>query len=227
MERLPKSIQAQVICYPQTGPGGYDSLLAHVRELAAQLPAFYVLGSSFGGPLAIQLAAAEPANVKGLILCASFVRAPIRSLPGLRFFVRGPLVWLLRFARRIPLWIRRERRDPLRIAKSETWSRVPARALAARARAALAVDMRALLRVCASPVLAIEFVDDTVVPRRSGDEIRDVRPSAHRITLRGGHLAVHADPAPVAAEVGRFIEEIEAGRLAVGAFKPRPSASQA
>jgi len=211
--RLPGDIHARVVCYPQAGPNGYTDLLALARAAVSDLPEFYVFGSSFGGPLAVLLAAAEPGRVKGLVLSATFVSAPRPCLARFRPPFVAPLVWVLRAVRRIPIWLRHPR-DPLRRAKAETWSRVSARALAARARAALGVDVRQELKRLRAPVLSVSFGDDRVIPAACAAEVRGLCPSARAATLAGGHLAMFSDPAPLAAAVSGFIDAIEAARKA-------------
>ena len=127
---LPDWIQPVVICYPASGPNEYADLLEIVRKKIAGLPSFVVLASSFSGPLSIMLAAAEPDRVRGLILSATFLRAPGRHLSSLRLIACGPIIWIMRIARRIPIWTLRRRDDPYRRAKAEIWRRVSARCLA-------------------------------------------------------------------------------------------------
>jgi pimeloyl-[acyl-carrier protein] methyl ester esterase len=100
---LPDWIQPVVICYPASGPNEYADLLEIVREKIAGLPSLIVLASSFSGPLFIMLAAAEPDRMRGLILSATFLRAPGRHLPSLRLIACGPIIWIMRTARRIPI----------------------------------------------------------------------------------------------------------------------------
>src|SRR5262249_1358509 len=77
---LPDWIRTRVVSYPQSGPTAYEDLMPLVEHAVADLESFFVLGWSFGGPLALHLAATRPGAVRGVILCASFVRPP---LPGL------------------------------------------------------------------------------------------------------------------------------------------------
>lgn len=199
----------RVIAYPAAGPHRYEALLSHVRAAVADLPSYYLLGSSFGGPLAMMLASVDALRVRGLILAATFARLPMPRLAPLRFTVAAPVVWTLRAARRIPIWLK-PADDPLRRAKAETWSRTPASVLAARARAALAVDARASLARVTAPVLCVTYERDRVVPAACADEIRRLRPEARHAVLPGAHLALFSDPAPLAAEVRDFIAQCEA-----------------
>jgi len=206
MERLPATIRPLALNYPDVGPHGYHELLDFVRGQLADIPCYVVLASSFSGPLAVMLAAAEPRRVRGMILAATFVSSPSFPLARLRFAVRTPLVAMLRLARRLPIWILRPQQDALRIAKQETWSRVSARGLAGRARAALGADVREALSRCQQPLLWITYDADDVVPMWCGDEIRRYCVHARSVTLPGEHLAMFRDPESLAAEIVRFVE---------------------
>jgi pimeloyl-ACP methyl ester carboxylesterase len=206
MERLPPTIRPRALNYPSAGPHGYPALLDFARSQLADVSRYVVLASSFSGPLAVMLAAAEPRKVHGVILAATFVSSPSLSIARLRFAVRTPLVAVIRLTRRLPIWIRRPPQDALRIAKRETWSRVSARELAGRARAALGADVRETLRQCQQPVLSVNYDADDVVPPWCADEIGRHCPHARRVTLPGGHLAMFHDPEPLAAEIARFVQ---------------------
>src|SRR5262245_12922826 len=77
---LPASVRPLVVAYPKTGPSRYTELLPTIREAAAPLSEFHVLGWSFSGPLALMLARAEPQRVRSVIMSASFVRPPRPNL---------------------------------------------------------------------------------------------------------------------------------------------------
>lgn len=203
---LPNWIRPVVICYPARGPHDYVGLLRLVREEIAGLPEFLILASSFSGPLAIMLAAAEPERVRGLILSATFLRAPGRHLPRLRLFARSPFIWITRTIRRLPIWTLRRRDDPYRRAKAEIWRRVSARCLARRTRAILSVDVRELARQCRPRVLCIRFADDKVVPREYAEEIPRHVPSAQLVTLPGDHFGLWKCAEPCATAIQRFAE---------------------
>lgn len=218
LAHLPQSIQTRVLSYPDRGPYGYPELLALVRESLSGVAACTVLASSFGGPLGIMLAAAEPHKVRGLILSATFLRTPRPYLAPFRPALRAPVLWSLRVARRLPVWLRSSD-DELRLAKRETWQRVSARGLAARARAALKVDVRTVLADCTQEILSVTYDRDTVVPRHNAEEIRQHCPRARQLMLPGDHLAMFTDPAPLAGAIAAFIGDTGP---APGAFELRP-----
>lgn len=201
---LPASVRPRVVTYPQSTDHGYAALLALVREAVADVPECYVLGWSFSGPLALMLAETEPRKVRGVILSATFVRAPNPMLVRLRHAIGAPTVWTWRAARRLPLLLR-PRSDPFRRAKAWTWRNVSVRVLAARLRAVLGVDAREALRACRQPVLYLAASRDAIVPPRNLREIREVRPSVQVAIIDGPHQAMYTNPHAAAAVIRRFI----------------------
>ena len=202
---LPHWIQPRVVCFP-SGGSSYAELLAIVRDALSDCPSFYVLGSSFAGPLALMLAEAEPEKVKGVILATTFVRAPRRIYARLRFTAVTPSIWMWRACRRMPAWLLRSRNDQLRLDKSETWRRVSARVVAARIRTLLKVNARELLRDCPHPVLCIAGSDDGVVPRPNVEEIRGVGRSVSVSLIKGGHFALYTNPTAAAEAITTFMK---------------------
>jgi pimeloyl-[acyl-carrier protein] methyl ester esterase len=203
---LPEWGRPHVVCFPPSGANEYGDLLPIVRQAVSELPSFYVLGSSFAGPLALMLAAAEPARVQGVILSVSFVRAPRPIYARLKSAAVTPAIWLLRACRRIPVWLSRGPADRLRLDKAETWKRVRAGMVAARIRALLDVDARALLRDCPHPVLCLAGRDDGIVPRRNVEEITRVRPSTQVRIIQGRHFAPYTNPAGAAEAIAEFMQ---------------------
>jgi pimeloyl-[acyl-carrier protein] methyl ester esterase len=203
---LPPWVDPVVVTYPTSGANSYADLIGVVEAAVADVSDYYVLGWSFSGPLALMLAAKEPKRTRGVILCASFVRSPLPILPWLRFAMVAPVVNLVRLARRIPAvfpgaWTEQFRRD-----RALTWARVPARVLAARARAILALDARTCLRECPRPVLYLAGSSDSIVPRRNADQIVRESRSAKIVTIDGPHLAMYTNPDAAAGAIAAFMQ---------------------
>lgn len=170
------------------------------------IASFYVLGLSFGGPLALMLAEAEPSRVKGVILATTFVSPPRKIYVQMRFSAVAPTIWLLRVCRRIPVWLSRGSTDQLRLDKAETWRRVSARIVATRIRALLRVDAQKLLRHCPTPVLCIAGSNDGVVPQHNVEEIVRTRPSVSVRIIEGRHFAMYTNPTAAADAITEFIQ---------------------
>ena len=205
LRELPAEITPLVLTFPVTGDQGYPSLLRLVRESTGGLEEFHVLGWSFSGPLAVMLAASEPRRVRGVILSASFLRAPRRLLRPARFTLVGPVLWAWRVLRRAPLHLFRAREDPFRVAKRLTWSRVPAGVLARRLRAVAMVDVRSTLGACQMPLLNLVAGGDWIVPGGNADEIAAAYPAVRTKVLPGGHLAMYHHPRLAAAAIEALI----------------------
>ena len=69
---LPPTIEARVIDYPTDEPLTYEQLELRVRAALPSDRPFVLLGESFGGPIAIRIAASPPPGLAGLILCGTF-----------------------------------------------------------------------------------------------------------------------------------------------------------
>src|SRR5262245_26801093 len=202
---LPQWNRPQVICFPQEGANDYSDLLAFVRESVSKIPCFYVLGSSFAGPLALMLAVAEPEKVQGVILSATFLSRPRPIYGWLQFAAVTPVIWMIRAGRRIPVWLSKGPTDQLRRDKSETWKLVSACVVAKRVRAIIKVDAREELRTCPHPVLYIAGSQDGIVPWRNVEEMMKVRPSVRVRTIAGRHFAIYTNPYGAATAITDFI----------------------
>src|SRR5262245_10326170 len=69
-----------VVSYPNAEPLGYSELTALARKALPRNQPYILLGESFSGPIAVQLAAERPHGLVGLVLCASFVSSPVSWL---------------------------------------------------------------------------------------------------------------------------------------------------
>src|SRR5690349_12020217 len=66
-----------VLSYPGDRPLGYSELESLARAALPQDRPFVIVAESFSGPIAVAIGASQPAGLRGLILCCSFVRNPI------------------------------------------------------------------------------------------------------------------------------------------------------
>lgn len=203
--RLPAYFTVRVWPLPAQGPQDYDTLLAALSADIASMPACWLLGWSFSGPLALMLAAAEPDRVRGVILAASFVRPPRLVLRLLGGAVRAPGLWAWRVLRRLPLWLLRPPADALRQAKDRTWREVRPALLAARLREVARVDVRSELGALQVPVMYIASAQDGVVPPRALQEILRLRADVRVVTIAGPHQSLYSHASEAVAPIIDFL----------------------
>ncbi|HEY1267021.1 MAG TPA: alpha/beta hydrolase [Candidatus Binatia bacterium] len=211
VKALPENLQPMVHSYPGDKPMSYEELLP---AIAASLPAeepFIVLGESFSGPLALRIAAACPAGLRGVILCASFARNPIR------FFPRAciPLIHPIFFSRTfLPIvgvhaMIAGYAAGPVSELVRRVHALVTPQVLAARARAIVAVDAEDALAACSYPILYLAGSRDRVVPRYSRIRIQRIRPDVRVVVLDAPHLLLQSAPEPAAQAISEFAASLE------------------
>ncbi len=188
------------------GLSRYDEL---ARAITATLPAgpFVLLGESFSGPLAIDIAAREPQRVAGLVLAATFARNPWPR-------------WLAHTAphvdhRRIPrpiieaLMLGASARAEVRTGLDRVIKEVAPDVMAGRVIAALAVDALPSLRNLACPILCLHGRWDRLIRPRLAREIKAVQPRAELRWLDAPHMLLETHPDAAAAEIDWFCREIE------------------
>jgi len=205
IRHLPPWIQPHIISYPTSGKNSYEELLEAVDSEVSRFEHFAILGSSFGGPLSLMIAARHSPRVSAILLCASFVTPPRPELVRFRLIARTPVIGVLRALRRIRFVIPGLASDELRRAKAKLWNRVGARVLASRSRAVLRVDVRSQLRDVAVPLMYLAFTNDTVVPRRCLEEVVSIAPLTHVAEIEGEHLGLFTHPKPSAEFIADFL----------------------
>lgn len=74
-KELADSVDTIVLSYPDYKVMTYSDLCHYLKDALPNTP-YVLLGESFGGPLAMMLSTNADENLKGIILCVSFVRNP-------------------------------------------------------------------------------------------------------------------------------------------------------
>jgi pimeloyl-ACP methyl ester carboxylesterase len=196
-----------VVSYPPDQPMGYDQLKALV---AARLPArpFMLIGESFSGPIAVALAAAGPAMLRGVVLVSSFVRSPIQIPHGLRALLAILPVWRLPVRLAAAVLCGRWSSQAVRSRLSVAMSAVSSVAWRARLRAVLSVDVAEELRLVRAPVLYLRGTSDSVVPRSAWSLIKELLPAARLVELEGPHFLLQTKAVEAAAQVSAFARRI-------------------
>jgi pimeloyl-ACP methyl ester carboxylesterase len=208
----PEGIETVAVGYPP-GPGnGYDDLRPLVRALLPADRPFFLLGWSFSGPLALLLAAERPPQLRGVVLAASFVRAPVPWLP--RWAHRLVTPGLFRFypaASRAKALLGGYGTPEVRRLLAEAHAFAGPAALACRARATLSIDASDALAACPVPVLYLRARQDGVIAASRADEIRSMRPSVQVVDIDGPHLALVTNPDATWTVLREFMERVGQG----------------
>lgn len=200
--------EVKIVTYPTLGTLGYAELEAIARASVPTHSPFVLLGESFSGPIAISLAASSPRNLKGLILCCSFVRNPQPTLSCFRYLL-GPISF-----KHIPISIisffllGSFATTNLRAALTQTLSQVTPEALRARLEAVSTVDVSAKLAHVTVPVLCLSSLHDRVVPQAATTKISRLVPTARLAFLDAPHFMLQAKPEAAANEIELFLRDI-------------------
>ncbi len=210
---LPAWITPVVVSYPGDRPLDYPG---HLEIVMAALPVgepFVILGESFSGPLALMAAARQPAGLRGVILCATFVSWPM-ALP-LRVARLAVLLGVFRL-KSTGLFLRivlgRGGSAELKRLFPLVLARLSPAVLAARARAVMGVNCAEELRACPVPLLALVAERDRIVSSRCLEEMRRVRPDMAVTSFSSPHLILQSATAAATTRISRFVAEVGSGR---------------
>jgi len=208
---LPLWVRPQVHAFPGATPASYEQLLPGVLAALPHEEPFVLLGESFSGPLALMAASTRPTALRGVILCASFVRNPMPWLPRwaapivrpfpFRFY---PLVMALK------KWFGRFSTPELRALLDEAVAGVERPVLASRVRAVLEVDATEALRACPVPVLYLAGTHDCIVPGRNLRRILALRPDVLVARIDAPHVVLQTKPGAAAEAIAAFLTSVSA-----------------
>ena len=203
------SVETCVVRYPPGEPLGYAELLPRVRAALPPSGPFVLLGESFSGPLAIQLAAEAPAGLRGVILSASFANNPIGWFPKFASPLVRPALFRVmpRFTQAKAILGRYATPELSRLIFRANSAVSPA-VMAARARAILAVDVRAQFKACPFPMLYLRGQRDRVVRKSVLKGLLRERPSLQVVTLPAPHLVLQVAPEESARAILAFIAQV-------------------
>lgn len=206
LPHLPLHIEPLIVRYPPDEVLSYDDLAAHVMRRLPEGRPFVVLGESFSGPVALRVASHSPEGLRGVILCASFIRNPMRAVPHIAAHLVRPM--LMRFQ---PPFVRlkavvagyasSELNRLLRAAHGPVRPEVAA----SRVRELLRVDATRELVACNVPIMYLAGRSDRVVRRHNIRAILEVRPEVEVAEVEAPHLVLQTAPAEAAAAIVNFV----------------------
>jgi len=204
---LPREFSKVIVRYPADECLSYAELEQCVADVTLSSAPFVLLAESFSTPLAIRLAAKQPAGLMGLVLCAGFAVSPLRGL--LRLTALG--VTLISFRLPLPttvlraLLIGRDARQPLLTAVRSAVSSVSPSVLAGRLRMVLMCDERRSLAEAGVPILYLQAGNDRVIGESCLTEIRKIKQDVRTVQIAGPHLLLQSKPTETADVVAEFV----------------------
>jgi pimeloyl-[acyl-carrier protein] methyl ester esterase len=208
---LPQELCPIVQSYPGDAPLTYEELLPRIQSALPVSDPFILLAESFSGPLALRIAATNPAGLKGVILCASFIYNPTRFPKSCRRLIQ-PFVF-----GRWPAWLgtRALLAGYSKPAVFELVQRahklVTPAVLAARARAITVVNAADALAACRLPILYIAGSRDRLVPRHNQRRIVRINPGVKIVVLPAPHLVLQNAPHAAAKVIAEFAASLGTG----------------
>lgn len=207
IEALGPEVPVVVLRYPGDRALGYAGLSAIASEALPKGP-HVLLGESFSGPVATMLAAEVRPDLKGLVLCCSFVRNPRPALAPMRWLLRAlPMRWApLKLLGRVLMgrWSTPALQDRLTAAMAS----LSPMAMRARLHAVLAVDATAALAAGRVPLLYLQASADLVVPRSAAALVQTIRSDTRLVRIEGPHFLLQANPEKAAKAIKAFLVEL-------------------
>ena len=211
-EKLGTELEIKVVRYPTSGTHSYAELEAIARAALPPEGAYFVLGESFSGPIAVGLAAGASPRCKGLILCATFVRNP---LPLLR--LTKPLLSVLpmslgRLQLAIYFLLGPFCTPALRTMLAAPVAQISSQVVRTRLRAVLDVDVAAKFAKLRLPVLYLRAAHDRTVPKSASELVLQLRPDAQVVQLDAPHFLLQTVPWEAGDVVADFVRKCAAER---------------
>jgi pimeloyl-[acyl-carrier protein] methyl ester esterase len=194
----------QVIAYPNDRPLAYRDLVAFVIERAPK-QRFVVLGESFSGPIAIEVAASDN-RVAGLVLASSFARHP---MPAMLRPLASIFDVTLMPARLVAAALLGSAGTPdLKARFIQVLAKVPREIIRARALDVLGVDKRDRLRDVECPLLYLHGRFDWLVRKKCLDEIRSIQPKCQVRRFDASHMLLETHTDAAAEAINQFCDQL-------------------
>jgi pimeloyl-ACP methyl ester carboxylesterase len=204
---LAPEVESIVVTYPDE-PLSYAQLELIARAALPTDRPYVILGESFSGPIAITIAASDPANLIGYVLCASFVRSPVRLLRWLVPFLSFVLAKRLTHRFEQFVLMGRLATPSLRRLHLAAMEKVATATLVARAKAISACDVTEELRRVRVPGLYLRATQDHMVPRSATRDFEMLAPQACTVDIVGPHLLLQACATNCAVVLRAFLSQL-------------------
>ena len=198
-------VPLQIVSYPSDARLGYRELTESVREIIGRRNVI-VLGESFSGPVAIEIAASMPSQVKGVILAATFARSPWPA-------------WLVRMAARLNPGLApralvntilrgRNTDQDLNSEIEKILTEMAPDVRCKRLCEVASTDVRERLKVVQCPILVLHGTKDWLVPRTSVKKSVKSNPNATVALFAAPHMLLQTNAGAAARAIEAFVGKI-------------------
>ena len=208
LRACPNELEAVVEALPAQEHLGYQVLAERVTPALPLHEPFVLLGESFSGPLALEVASRRPVGLLGVVLVATFVTPPkprwVSWLPWTLIFGFPPPQFLVRH-----YFLGHRGTEELQGILQRIPELVAPEVMAARVEAVSSVDARGSLRACPVPILYLQASHDRLVPKRALAEILRIRPEVEHRRLDSPHFVFQVAPDEVWGHILAFLETLK------------------
>lgn len=196
VQELPKGIGVKVVSYPVDQVLQWEN---YVDLVMAKLPKdepFAIVAESFSGPIAVEVASRGLSNLRGLILCCSFLKSPLpfsmkwlgRVAPP-SLFRNAPSEFIIR-----RYFVGKDAEPDLVEAVRTEVASVSSNVLASRLRLISRVDVREQFERVAVPFLYLAALNDRLVGQRGAGQVMACSTDSRLSTIAGPHLLLQKNP---------------------------------
>lgn len=194
----------EVVRYATDQPAGYAELTRYAVQCLPRDADFVLLGESFSGPVAVDIAASRPRGLVGVILCCTFIKNP---RPGLKPF--APLARLLPLATGAVmsfLLLGRRATPHLRALLESSVRQVSPGVMRRRVAAVLDVDVTGRMAQVGVPVLYIGGTEDRIVPPSAARLVARVAAGVQFAALKAPHCLLQTVPDEAARLISSTVD---------------------
>ena len=212
MAVLPEGLESETLWYPADRVMSYGELAGTLRGAIPVDEPFVLVAESFGVPLAIQIAALEPPNLRGMVLSGGFATSPLRGWRRTLTWDLAPLLSHVSLPGFVARYLMVGDKAPRALVELVTGavSWVTPKVLCARVHEALHVDVRAELAQVRVPVLYLQPTQDRLVDAACLEEMQAAK-AGRTVRIEGPHMLLQCEPAACAEAVAGFVRELGAG----------------
>jgi pimeloyl-[acyl-carrier protein] methyl ester esterase len=213
MAQIAPHIQPTPIIYPANTPLTHAQQVAHaLAQIQDNLEPIYILGESYSGPTATELAHRLGTRCHGLILCASFTQAPLISAPILKQLLRiAPLALLQKtptpLHRPVLQWVMGKLPADLQNRFEQLIQTVTPAVWRMRLHNVLHTNTTPLFAALQCPILYLQAAQDRLIKPHVAQRLASHQPTMRRVMIAAPHFLLQNQPEIAAHVVKEWLRD--------------------